>query len=117
VVITQGEVWWADLRDPTGSEPGYNRPLVVVQGESYNLSRVRTVVIVPLTSQLRRGDVPGNVRLPAEMTGLPRESVANVSQISAVDRRRLVERVGAIPEAKLDLIFAGIDVVLGRAVR
>ena len=114
MVITQGDVWWADFPDPTGSEAGYRRPLVVVQGESFNRSRIHTVVAVPLTSQLRWGAAPGNAQLSANDTGLPRDSVANVSQVTALDRRRLIERVGALPRIKLDLILSGIDVVLGR---
>jgi mRNA interferase MazF len=114
VVITQGDVWWADLPDPTGSEAGYRRPLVVVQGESFNRSRIQIVVAVPLTSQLRWAEAPGNVQLTADVTGLPRDSVANVSQVTSLDRRRLIERVGALPRVKLDLVLAGIDVVLGR---
>ena len=114
MVITQGDVWWADFPDPTGSEAGYRRPLVVVQGESFNLSRIQTVVAVPLTSQLRLAEAPGNVHLVPSATGLPRDSVANVSQVTALDRRRLVERVGALPRVKLDLILSGIDIVLGR---
>lgn len=114
MVITQGDVWWADLPDPNGSGPGYRRPLVIVQGEAFNASRVLTVLTVPLTSQLRWAEAPGNVRLSARMTGLPRDSVANVSLVTAVDRRRLIERVGALPRIKVELILSGIDVVLGR---
>jgi mRNA interferase MazF len=114
MVIAQGDVWWADLVVPGGSEPGFRRPVVVVQGDSFNASALRTVVAVPLTSNLRWADAPGNVRLTARSTGLPRESVANVSQIVTVDKATLTERVGKVSAAKLDLVLAGIDVVLGR---
>ena len=110
----QGDVWWADLAEPTGSEPGFRRPVVVVQSDSFNRSALRTVVAVPLTSNVRWADAPGNVRLAARSTGLPRDSVANVSQIVALDKSVLTERVGKLSAAKLDLVLSGIDVVLGR---
>jgi mRNA interferase MazF len=113
-VIAQGDVWWVDLAAPTGSEPGFRRPIVVVQADSFNRSTLRTVVAVPLTSNLRWADAPGNVRLTARATGLPRDSVANVSQLVTVDKASLTERVGKLSPAKLDLVLAGIDVVLGR---
>lgn len=114
MVIGKGEVWWADLPSPTGSGPGFRRPVVVVQGDALNRSRIATVVCVPLTSNLRWGAAPGNVSLPARLTGLSRDSVANVSQIVTLDKHLLTERVGKLPHAKLELIFSGIDVVLGR---
>jgi mRNA interferase MazF len=114
LVIGQGDVWWADLAEPSGSEPGFRRPVVVVQGDSFNRSDIRTVVAVPLTSNVRWGDAPGNVRLTARSTGLPRDSVANVSQIVALDKAVLTERVGKLSAAKLDLVLSGIDIVLGR---
>lgn len=114
MVIAQGEIWWADLGEPVGSEPGYRRPVVVVQSDSFNRSRIGTVVCVPLTSNLRWADAPGNVALDTESTGLPKDSVANVSQILTLDRDTLTDRVGSLPESKLELILYGIDVVLGR---
>jgi mRNA interferase MazF len=113
VVIGQGQVWWADLPAPAGSGPGYRRP-VVVQGDALNRSRISTVVCVPLTSNVRWAEAPGNVLLPARLTGLPKDSVANVSQIITLDRSLLTETVGKLPRAKLELILAGVDVVLGR---
>jgi mRNA interferase MazF len=114
VVVSQGDVFWASLADPTGSGPGFRRPVVVVQGDAFNASRLATVVVVPLTSNLRWAAAPGNVLLAAERTGLPKDSVANVSQIVAVDRSILSERVGHLPEADVALVLAGIDLVLGR---
>jgi mRNA interferase MazF len=114
VVISQGDVWWADLGEPVGSEPGFRRPVIVVQGDSFNRSALRTVVTVPLTSNLRWAAAPGNVQLSARATGLPRDSVANVSQLVALDRSILIERVGRLSSSKLDLVLAGIDMVLGR---
>lgn len=114
MVISQGDVWWADLPDPIGSEAGYRRPVVIVQSDSFNQSLLATAVCVPLTGNLRAAGAPGNVRLSGRNTGLPRDSVANAAQIFAANRTRLTERVGRLPEAKLNLVLAGIDVVLGR---
>lgn len=114
MVIAQGEVWWADLPAPTGSAPGFRRPVVVVQGDALNRSRIATAVCVPLTSNLRWADAPGNALLTSRMTGLPRDSVANVSQVVALDKAILEQRVGKLPRAKLELLLSGLDVVLGR---
>ena len=107
-------MWWAELPEPRGSEAGLRRPVLVVQGEAFNRSRLATVVCVPLTAQLRWAEAPGNVLLRARSTGLPRESVANVSLVLAVDRPQLTERAGAISEIELQQVFNGIDVVLGK---
>jgi mRNA interferase MazF len=114
VVISRGDVWWADLPEPAGAGPGFRRPVVVVQGDALNRSRIATVVCVPLTSNLKWADAPGNVRLPPRLTGLSKESVANVSQIVTLDKSLLAEHVGKLPQAKLGLILSGIDIVLGR---
>ena len=114
MVVAQGDVFWAELPDPIGSAPGYRRPVVVVQGNALNRSRIATVVCVPLTSTLKWAAAPGNVLLSARATGLDRESVANVSQIVTLDRTLLRERTGRLPAAKLELVLAGIAVVLGR---
>lgn len=113
-MIAQGDVWWADLAAPSGSKPGFRRPVVVVQGDSFNRSALKTVVAVPLTSNLRWAGAPGNARLTARATGLPRDSIANVSQIVTIDKATLTERVGRLSRPKVDLVLAGIDVVLGR---
>jgi mRNA interferase MazF len=114
VVVSQGDVLWASLPDPTGSSPGFRRPIVVVQGDAFNASRIATVVVVPLTSNLRLVAAPGNVLLRASTAGLSRDSVANVSQIVAVDRSILSERVGHLGDRELALMLAGVDLVLGR---
>ena len=114
MVIRQAEVWWADLGEPSGSAPGFRRPVLVVQSDALNLSRIGTVVCVPLTSNLKWAAAPGNVALPAAVTGLDRDSVANVSQVTAIDRSQLTGHVGAITRRQLDLVLAGLDVVLGR---
>jgi len=114
VVISQGEVWWADVPNPTGSGPGFRRPVVVVQGESFNRSQIHTVVCIPLTSNVKWANAPGNVLLLSRLTGLPRDSVANVSQIVTLDRTLLTDRIARLPRAQLGLILSGIDIVLGR---
>jgi mRNA interferase MazF len=114
VVISQGEVWWADLGLPSGSAPGFRRPVVVVQGDAMNRSKIATVVCVPLTSNLIWTDAPGNALLTTGATGLPKDSVANVSQVLTLDKTDLIERVGKLARAKIDLLLAGIDIVLGR---
>jgi len=114
MVVAQGHVYWANLPEPTGSGPGFRRPVLVVQGDALNRSRIRTAVCVPLTSNLRWADAPGNVLLTAQGTGLPKDSVANVSQIVTLDRTLLVRQVGKLSKRQLDLILGGIDIVLGR---
>ena len=114
VDAAQGDVWWADLPEPAGSGPGFRRPVVVVQGNPLNRSRIATVVCVPLTSNLIWAGAPGNTLLAARATGLPKDSVANASQIVALDRSFLTERVGRLASKPLAQILHGIDVVLGR---
>ncbi len=97
-----------------GSAPGFRRPVVVVQGDALNRSRIATVVCVALTSNLKWATAPGNVLLPASATGLPKESVANVSQLVTLDKTDLTERTGKLSRSKLELVLSGIDVVLGR---
>jgi mRNA interferase MazF len=116
VVISQGDIWWADLPNPTGSGPGFRRPIVVVQGDAFNQSRINTVVCIPLTSNVKWGGAPGNVILKAHLTGLNKDSVANVSQIITLDKALLTDRAGRIPKSHLDLVLSGINVVLGREV-
>ena len=113
-MISQGDVRWASLADPVGSGPGFRRPVAVVQGDAFNASRIATTVVVPLTSNLRLAAAPGNVLLPAERTGLPKDSVANVSQIVSIDRGVLSDRTGQLTADDMQLVLAGIDLVLGR---
>lgn len=114
MVSAQGDVCFAEMPEPVGSGPGFRRPVVVVQGDALNRSRLATVVCVPLTSDLAWAEAPGNVVLRARATGLPKDSVANVSQIVSLDRSLLVERVGRVSRRNLDLLLSGIDIVLGR---
>lgn len=113
-MISQGDVWWAELSTPRGSEPGFRRPVVVVQGDSFNQSTIRTVVCVALTSNLKWAAAPGNVRLTKHATGLAGESVANVCQVVTLDKAELTERTGKLSRGRLELVLAGLDTVLGR---
>lgn len=115
VSVAQGDVWWANLPKPAGSGPGLRHPVIIVQGDAVNRSRIATTVCVPLTSNLHWAQAPGNVLLKMRFTGLPKDSVANVSQLLTIDRNLLVERTGHLPKNKLELVLAGIDVILGRA--
>lgn len=114
VEIEQGDVWWAELPEPAGSGPGFRRPVVVVQGDSLNRSRISTVVCVPLTSNLAWAEAPGNTLLPRKATGLPKDSVANTSRIVPIDRAFLRARVRKLGRKRLAQILQGIDIVLGR---
>jgi mRNA interferase MazF len=104
VTVSQGEVWWADLGVPRGSKPGFRRPVLVVQGDALNRSRIATAVCVALTSNVKWASAPGNVLLSESATGLPKESVANVSQIVTLNKSELTVRVGKLPKAKLELV-------------
>lgn len=110
--IRHGAVWWADLPDARGSGPGFRRPVVVVSADAFNASQIRTIVVVVLTSNLRLAEAPGNVRIPAKAAGLPRDSVANVSQVLTVDKTDLRERAGQLGPAVIEELAAGLRVVL-----
>lgn len=112
VEVRRGDVWWADLAEPRGSEPGYRRPLLIVQADAFNRSRIATVLGVVLTTNLRLVDAPGNVLLPARAAGLPKDSVANVSQLVTLDRAFLDERVSRVPPRLMAAVDAGLKLVL-----
>lgn len=112
MVIERGEVWWADLGEPDGSEPGYRRPVVIVQSDAFNRSRLRTIIAVVLMTNVRLVEAPGNVLLPAKATGLPKDSVANVSQVITVDRDFLLERAGSVRGQLLKDVDKGLRLVL-----
>lgn len=111
-MIERGQVWWADLGEPAGSEPGFRRPVLVMQSDAFNRSRLRTVVAVVLTSNLRLVDAPGNVLVPSKAAGLPKDSVANVSQIVTLDHGVLSELAGRVRGNLLNDIEAGLRLVL-----
>lgn len=111
-MINLGDVWWADLGEPSGSEPGFRRPVLVVQSDAFNRSRLNTVIAVVLTSNLRLLDAPGNVLIPAKSSGLPKDSVANVSQIITVDKDFLTEPAGRLRGQLLKDVENGLRLVL-----
>jgi mRNA interferase MazF len=111
--VTRGELWWADLGEPRGSAPGLRRPVLVLQTDAFNRSRLKTVVVVSLTSNLKYAAAPGNVVCRARGTGLSGPSVVNVSQISTLDRRFLLERMGSLPPQTLREVEEGVKLVLG----
>lgn len=111
--MKRGEIWWADLPDPVASEPGYRRPLVIIQIDEFNRSRISTVVVVVLTTNLLLAEAPGNVLLKSVLTGLPKDSVANVSQTLTVDKSFLTEKAGKLKKSEMSKIESGLRLVLG----
>ncbi len=110
--IARGEVWWADLPGPRGSEAGYERPVVVVQSALFNRSRIRTVIVAGITTNLAVASAPGNILIAAPASGLPRDSVVNVSQIFALDRMFLRERTGVLPARTMAAVDEGLRLIL-----
>ncbi len=108
MVIVQGDVFWIDLGESSGAEPGYRHPHVVVQNNVFNRSRLNTVVVCVLTSNLKRAEAPGNVLLEKDEANLPKQSVVNVTQIFTVDRGDLVERIGRLSRERVRQILDGI---------
>ncbi|MGA1410406.1 MAG: type II toxin-antitoxin system PemK/MazF family toxin [Prochlorotrichaceae cyanobacterium] len=108
----RGEIWWANLPDPVGSEPGYRRPVLVIQDDAFTQSRISTVIVVILTSNIQLVEAPGNVLLPRGVSGLSRDSVVNVSQIFTIDKTFLVERIGALPDYLQEEVDEGLRTVL-----
>lgn len=113
MTVRRGELWWADLGTPRGSAPALRRPVVVISDDRFNASRLGTATVVALTGNPRYAALPGNVALPADSSGLPRDSVVNVTQIATLDRAALEERVGPLP----DWVMARVDDGLRRALR
>jgi len=112
MVINQGDIYWIDFEEPSGSEPGYRHPHVVVQNNLFNRSEIKTVVVCALTSNLKRASAPGNVMLDKKETNLPKDSVVNVSQIFSVDKLQLDEYVGKLSAKCVREILNGITLVL-----
>ncbi len=112
MVIRRGEIWWTSLPEPVGSEPGSRRPLLIVQADVFNRSRIATVLGVALTTNTGLAEAPGNVLLTSGETGLPKDSVANISQIVTADKRFLTERVSRLEPRALAPVEAGIRLVL-----
>jgi mRNA interferase MazF len=110
--VKRGQIWWAELPEPSASEPGYKRPVIIVQADEFNISRISTVVVVAITSNLRVADAPGNLRLPKSKTGLAKDSVANVSQILTLDKSFLTEQIGQLDKVTAQQLDEGLQLVL-----
>lgn len=111
-MIQRGELWWADLGEPRGSEPALRRPVLVLQADSFNRSRLQTVVVVSLTTTLRLAEAPGNVLIRARQSGLPQASVVTVTQIATLDRRFLIKRIGSVRDAMMRAVDEGVRLAL-----
>ena len=110
--IRRGDLWWATLPAPRGSGPGFRRPLLVVQSDAFNQSRIKTVIVAAVTSNLELARAPGNVYIEAKVSQLARDSVVNVSQLATVDRRILTMHISSLPEELMDRVDAGLRLVL-----
>ena len=110
--LSRGEIWWADFGEPHGSEPGYRRPILVLQADAFNRSLIQTVVVVPLSTNVRLSSAPGNVLCRRKDTGLKKDSVANVSQLTVIDRSRLVEKASSLSARLLTQVEDGVRLVL-----
>ena len=110
--MQRGEIWWAALPDPTGAEPGYRRPVLVVQSDTFTRSAIKTVVCAGMTSNLRLAAAPGNIRIAARASGLPKPSVVNVSQVATLDRTFLKERIKTLDSQTMRQVDEGLRLVL-----
>jgi mRNA interferase MazF len=111
-VINQGDIYWIELDEPEGSEPGYKHPHVIVQNNLFNRSKIKTVLVCPLTTNLKRASAPGNVLLDKKESNLSKESVVNVSQVFTVDKTQVDEFVGTLSSKRITEILNGIKLVL-----
>ena len=112
MTIKQGDIYWVDLGIPKGSEPGYRHPHVVIQNNVYNMSKINTIVVCALTSNLRRAAAPGNVLLKEGEANLPKDSVVNISQIITVDKTDLIERIGSLSLSRMQQVIEGFKLLL-----
>jgi mRNA interferase MazF len=112
MVINRGEIWWANLPDPTGSSPGFRRPVLIVQSDKFNHSRINTVIILIISTNLKLEKAEGNVLITAKQSGLPKDSVVNVSQLFTIDESLLDENVETLSERKMEQIDKGLRLVL-----
>jgi mRNA interferase MazF len=110
--MVRGDLFWADLPDPVGSAPGFRRPVLVVQSDPFNASRIGTVLVAAVTSNMALAQAPGNVRLARRASGLPKDSVVNVSQILTVDRLVLARRIGRLPPTTMEAVDQGLRLAL-----
>lgn len=112
MVIERGEIWWADLPNPTASDPGYRRPVVVIQSDKFSKSNINTIVIAVITRNLSLANADGNVLILKRQSGLPFDSVVNVSQILTIDKRLFLEHVGHLSAKKIEQVDSGLKIIL-----
>jgi mRNA interferase MazF len=112
MVINQGDVFWLNLDPPSGSEPGYRHPHVVVQNDFFNYSRINTVVVCAITSNLKRATAPGNVLLEKGEANLSKRSVVNISQVATVNKTALREKIGSLSAKRINQVLAGLQLLL-----
>ena len=110
--MNRGEIWWAELPDPHGSEPGYRRPIIIISSNAFNKSKIRTIIAVAISTNLILANAPGNVPLSQKETGLPKDSVANISQVITIDKNFLTECVGSIPQKIMKRIDIGLRLAM-----
>ncbi|MCU7850369.1 MAG: type II toxin-antitoxin system PemK/MazF family toxin [Candidatus Thiodiazotropha sp. (ex Lucinoma kastoroae)] len=110
--MKKGDIWWASLYEPRGSEPGYRRPVVIVSSNEFNVSNINTVIVTVITSSLNLAEAPGNFRITKKESGLSKESVVNVSQILTLDKSFLTEKIGDLPSKKIVALNVGLKLVL-----
>lgn len=109
--MTRGEIWWVDLGIPFGSEPGYKRPILIIQDDSFNKSKIQTVIVASITSNLNLSDAPGNIYLEKEKSKLSKDSVINISQIITLDRQRLLEKVSLLSQTTMNEVDYGLRLI------
>ncbi|OHD68495.1 MAG: PemK family transcriptional regulator [Spirochaetes bacterium RBG_16_49_21] len=114
MVIRQGDIFWLELDEPQGSEPGYKHPHVVIQNDAFNISNINTAIVIALTSNLKRATTPGNVMLRKGEGNLPKKSVVNSSQILTVNKSDLIHKIGTLSANRIDEIIAGINTIIQR---
>jgi len=112
LVIERGEIWWADLGEPRGSSPGFHRPVVIIQSDLFNQTKINTLIVAIITTNLRLAELAGNVRLSTRSSGLNKESIINISQIFTLDRQDLLEFAGSLSARKMEQVDAGLRLVL-----
>lgn len=110
--MKRGEIWWASLEEPRGSEPGYKRPVVIISADAFNQSKIQTVIVAVVTSNLRLANAPGNISLAKRDSDLSKGSVINVSQLLTIDKSFLIEKVGRLPDKKIAALDEGLKLSL-----
>lgn len=112
MVINRGEIWWADLPEPTGSAPGFRRPVLIIQSDNFNKTNLKTSIVAVLTTNLDLAEMRGNVLLKKAQSDLPKDSIVNITQLFTIDKRLLFEYIGTIPERKMEQIEKGLRLIL-----